>query len=187
MNRYEILLLTVPHMTEDESGAIERGIEKIAKNIPGSVLLSYDKWGKCKLAYEIGEHEYGLYFLIRFELTDPKRLFEEIHALLTTKYNESVIRFLTKKLDPKEPLVYQRTEIVEESSTRDVGDFLRRNKMEGLLSSGENGERGEGRGDRGGDRGDRPRYSSFNKRPRREESFSSSSDEKITDSSEGMA
>ena len=192
MNRYEILLLTVPHMTEDESGAIERGIEKIAKGIPGSVLLSYDKWGKCKLAYEIGAHEYGLYFLIRFELADPKRLFEEVHALLTTKYNESVIRFLTKKLDPKEPLVYQRTEIVEESSTRDVGDFLRRNKMEGLLSSvpGENGERGEGRGDRGdrgGDRGDRPRYSSFNKRPRREESFSSSSDEKPTDSSEGMA
>ncbi len=166
MNRYEILILTVPHMTEDESAAIERGIEKIAKGIPGSTLLSYDKWGKCRLAYAINDHEYGLYFLVRFELADPKKLFDEVHALLTTKYNESVIRLLTKKMDPKEPLVYQRTEVVEE--TRDVGDFLRRNKMEGLLSSvpGEGGERSEGRGDR-------PRYSSYNRRPRREESFSS--------------
>jgi len=163
MNRYEILLLTVPHMTEDESGAIERGIEKIAKGIPGSTLLSYDKWGKCKLAYEIGDHEYGLYFLIRFELADPKRLFEEVRNFLTMKYNDSVIRFLTKKLDVAEPLVYLRQEPIEES-TRDVSDFLRKNKMEGLLSSVP-GEHGEGRPERS-------RYSSFRK-PRRNDDVSS--------------
>lgn len=168
MNRYEILLLTVPHLTEDESGAIERGIEKIAKNIPGSTLLSYDKWGKCKLAYDVAHHEYGLYFLIRFELADPKKVFEEIRGFLTMKYNDTVLRFLTKKLEENEPLVYQRQEIVEESSTRDVGDFLRKNKMEGLLSSGENGD----------SRSERPRYSSFNKRPRRDDASSSS--EKMT-------
>jgi small subunit ribosomal protein S6 len=176
MNRYEILLLTVPHMTEDESGAIERGIEKIAKGIPGSTLLSYDKWGKCKLAYEIGKHEYGLYFLIRFELTDPKRLFEEIRGLLTMKYNDSVIRFLTKKLEENEPLVYQRQEPVEDSSTRDVGDFLRKNKMEGLLSSvpGENGD----------SRPERPRYSSFSRKPRRDDA---SSTERTSHDSEGIS
>ncbi len=178
MNRYEILLLTVPDMTEDESGAIERGIEKIIKSVPGSVLLSYDKWGKCKLAYEIGKHEYGLYFLIRMELADPKKLFEEVRGFLTMKYNESVIRFLTKKLDPREPLVYQRQEVVEDTSTRDVGDFLRKNKMEGLLSSvpGENGD----------SRPERPRYSSFSRRPRRSEDTSFSSSETPVDSSEGM-
>lgn len=180
MNRYEILILAVPHMTEDESSAVERGIEKIVKSVPGSTLLSYDKWGKCKLAYAIGDHEYGLYFLARFELTDPKTVFDEVHALLTTKYNDSVIRMLTKKMAPKEPLVYQRVEVVEEPSTRDVGDFLRRNKMEGLLSSvpGENGERSEGRGDR-------PRYSSYNRRPRREESMSTA--EKPSDDVEAGA
>lgn len=174
MNRYEILLLTVPHMTEDESGAIERGIEKIVKSVPGSSILSYDKWGKCKLAYEIGEHEYGLYFLIRFELADPKRVFDEIRAFLTMKFNDSVIRFLNKKLNDKEPLVYLRQEPVEETSTRDVGDFLRKNKMEGLLSSVP-GENGDGRPER-------PRYSSFRK-PRRDDAASV---EKSSHDSEGF-
>ena len=115
MNRYEILLLAVPHMTEDESTAIERGIEKIVQGVPGSVITSYDKWGKCKLAYPIGEHEYGLYFLIRFTLTDPKSVFDAIHTFLTMKYSESVIRHLMKKLDKNEPAVYVRQEIVEEA------------------------------------------------------------------------
>ena len=174
MNRYEILLLAVPHMTEDEATAIERGIEQIVKDVPGSSVVSYDKWGKCKLAYGIGAHEYGLYFLIRFELTDPKKVFDAIHALLTMKYSDSVIRYVAKRLDKNEPAVYVRQEIVEDAPTRDVGDFLRKNKMEGLLTSVEGGEGREDRGhrgDRGGssDRGDRPRYSSFNKRPRRDD------------------
>ena len=171
MNRYEILLLAVPHMTEDEAGAIERGIEKIVKEVPGSTIVSYDKCGKCKLAYAIGDHEYGLYFLVRFELADPKKVFDAIHALLTMKYSDSVIRYLVKLLGKNEPAVYVRQEIVEESSTGDVRDFLRKNKMEGLSSfvEGEAREGREGRepreprefrgdrGDRGprGDRGDR--------------------------------
>ncbi len=179
MNRYEILILAVPHMTEDEAGSIERAIEKIVKNVPGSTLLSFDKWGKVKLAYEIGKDESGLYFLVRFELADPKALFDQVHMLLTTKYSDSVIRHLTKKMDPREPLVYERPEVTEDSSTRDVSDFLRKNKMEGLLSSVEGGESRPDRGDRPerrerSDRGDRPRYSSYNssgtRPPRRDDS-----------------
>ncbi len=176
MNRYEILILAVPHMTEDEAGSIERAIEKITKNVPGSTLLSYDKWGKVKLAYEIKErgatHEYGIYFLIRFELVDPKALFDQVHLLLTTKYSDSVIRFVTKKMTPGEPLIYERPEVTEDTSTRDVGDFLRKNKMEGLLSSvpGEGNDSRPERRERS-DRGDRPRFSSYNSsRPRRDDS-----------------
>ncbi len=168
MNRYEILLLAVPHMTEDESTAIERGIEKIVQGIPGSVITSYDKWGKCKLAYPIGEHEYGLYFLIRFTLTDPKSVFDAIHTFLTMKYSESVIRHLMKKLDKNEPAVYVRQEIVEEAPTGDVRDFLRKNKMEGLLPSVEGGEEKPEREHRR-DRGPRTPYqSSYNRHPRKD-------------------
>lgn len=134
MNRYEVLMLTSPAITQDEAGNIEKGIEGIIKKAKGEVI-SFERWGKCRLAYPVKKNDYGIYFLTRFELEDNKAAFKELKTAFAVKFNEIVMRHALVKLAPKQPLEYKRPQTVEDMPTRDVDSFLRENKMEGLISS----------------------------------------------------
>ena len=134
MNRYEILMLSVPEITDDEAKGIEKNLEDTIKTYKGAVI-SFERWGKYRLAYPVKKHDYGIYFLARFEVSDAPKLFEEIRSSFAVRYNDSIMRHVVMKLDSKQSLEYRRPPMVEDAPTTDVNSFLRKNKMDGLISS----------------------------------------------------
>lgn len=134
MTRYEILMLAAPQITEDEAKSIEKNVADLVKNAKGETL-SFERWGKCRLAYAVNKHDYGVYFLTRFEIEKNPALFKELQSMFRVKYNEIIMRNVVVKLDSKQGLEYKRPHSVEDAPTRDVDSFLRENKMDGLISS----------------------------------------------------
>jgi len=115
LRRYEMLFLTGPYLTSDESQRIEKTISKTITSNEGRVL-SYDRWGKYKLAYEINRNAYGIYFLVRFESdNNVEQLLKEVDMLYKIKLNDLIMRSMVCKLDPKASLEYQRPESLEEA------------------------------------------------------------------------
>ncbi len=138
LRRYETLMLTVPEITQDETKKLEKEFDRIVGEAKGTTL-SFERWGKYHLAYPVQKNDYGVYFLARYEVPEGSNLPEELKSLFTIKVNTFVMRQVTRLLDPKAPLAYQRPKSLEESpGTRgDVKDFLKEHKMEGLLSPSE--------------------------------------------------
>lgn len=127
MNRYEALMLTVPEITADEAKSIEQQFDRLIADKKGSIL-SFEKWGKYRLAYPVKNNEYGIYFLARFE-AQPE-VVEEVKTLLDVKLHEVIMRSIMTKLDAKASLVYQRPQSLEEAPAREVGSFLKDNRMD---------------------------------------------------------
>ena len=90
MVRYETLVLTVPEITGDESKHIEKELVTIIEKNKGS-LISFERWGKYRLAYPVKKNEYGVYFLIRFETEDASVLPKEVCTVCKVKLNNIVI------------------------------------------------------------------------------------------------
>ena len=136
MLRYETLILVVPEITKDETTHLEAQAEQLIKKTGGSII-SFDRWGKYKLAYPLRKNDYGVYFLLRFEIENAQAqpLIESIRALFLVKYNHIVMRNMTTVLVPDQSLDYQKPESLEDMPTRDVDSFLKENKITGLLSS----------------------------------------------------
>ena|SRR3990172_4997993 len=134
MVRYETLILTVPEITAHEASSIEGQIDGLVKKSNGSTL-SFERWGKYRLAYSVWRNSYGVYFLVRFEVAADKAaaLVKEIDTMLKVKYTQVVMRFMTTKLDSTLPLTYIKPESLEEAPSQDVDTFLRENKMKGIL------------------------------------------------------
>jgi len=134
MHRYEILLLTVPEITADEAQSLESNLDNLVKDAKGTTV-SFEKWGKYRLAYPVRKNDYGVYFLGRFEVDEPQSLLENIKSFLKIKMSNLVMRNMISALSPKESLAYQRPPSLEETPSRDVDSFLKEHKMDGLLSS----------------------------------------------------
>lgn len=132
VSRYEVLILTVPEITADESKNIETQFDRVIKEAKGSII-SFEKWGKYKLAYPIRKNDYGIYFLARFEVNTAA--VEEVRSLLALKFYELIMRHAIVLLDPKKSLAYQKPLSLEDAPARDVNTFLKENRMEGLMSS----------------------------------------------------
>ncbi len=130
MFRYEVLMLTIPEVTKDEVAAIESNLDKITQQAKGSVL-SFERWGKYRLAYPIRKNEYGVYCLARFEMPATDDVLKDVNTLLAVKHEGTVMRFLVSRLDPKAPLTYSRPTSLEEAPTKSASSFL---KEKGLMS-----------------------------------------------------
>lgn len=134
MLRYEILALAVPEITQDEAKQMETRLCRLIEGFKGTVL-SFERWGKFRLAYTVNNNDYGVYFLLRFELArSNNELMQEIKTIFAVKLNDIVMRYMLTKLDPKASLHYQRPHALEEAPGRDVEGFIRENKMDGILS-----------------------------------------------------
>ena len=79
MMRYELLMLSVPEITLDEAKTLETHLERVIREAKGTII-SFDRWGKYRLAYPVKKNDYGVYFLTRFELEDAGALLEELRA-----------------------------------------------------------------------------------------------------------
>lgn len=141
MLRYEILILTVPEITVDESKGIESDIDSIIDQNKGSVI-SYERWGKYKLAYLVTHHECGIYFLVRFQIEQENlhQLLNKIHEYFAVKQTELVMRHMITKLAPGESLEYKRPESLEEVPSGDIDGLLNDNKINNLLNNSDASE-----------------------------------------------
>ncbi len=128
MARYEVLLLTIPEITEDEIKNIESQIQGLLRSAKGT-FISFERWGKFRLAYPVKKNEYGVYFLVRFELPgEAIDTLKELKNLIDVKFYDVVMRSMVSALDPKKSLVYQRPTSLEEAPRRESSSFLRPGK-----------------------------------------------------------
>jgi len=134
LRRYEVLLLTVPEITLDESKGLEKQLNKLVQDNKGSII-SFERWGKYRLVYPVKKNDYGVYYLFRFEIPQGTDLIQDIKVLFKIKLSNIIMRNMFSRLDEKASLAYQRPKSLEEVPARDVETFLKENKMEGLLSS----------------------------------------------------
>jgi len=136
MLRYETLFLAVPEITADETASLESQLAKLIAEAKGTVL-SYDRWGKYNLCYPIRRNDYGVYFLMRFEVEDNRatELLATLRTFLSVRQVNIVMRHIIVALSSKTSLEYVRPESLEEVPTRDVDTFLKENKMSGLIGS----------------------------------------------------
>jgi len=136
LRQYEALLLTVPEITGDEIKHLETSLDKTIKTHTGSTI-SFERWGKYKLAYDINKNDYGVFFLTRFEAPEGNNIINDIKTLLKVKLHTVVMRDMISLLNPKHPLTYQRPRSLEEAPTRETENFSRDNKMSGFFASGD--------------------------------------------------
>jgi small subunit ribosomal protein S6 len=136
MLRYETLLLAVPEITKDETSSLEKQIDQSIKKTKGS-LISFERWGKYRLAYPVRNNDYGVYFLARFEVDVAQggELLHDLNALFSFKKADVIMRSMMTALEENQSLTYQKPESLEDAPSRDVDSFLRENKMEGLIKS----------------------------------------------------
>lgn len=136
MFRYEVLMLAVPEITQDEAKQLEDRLEKTIEKFKGSVI-SFERWGKYRLAYPVKKNDYGVYFLARFQMDQaPTALLEELKTVFAVKLNEIVMRHMITRLDEEASLVYNRPHSLEDAPPREVGSFMRENKGEGVSFDG---------------------------------------------------
>ena len=90
MNMYETIFILDSLLTPEE---IDKTVERITTLIESNngKVVSIDKWGKRRLAYEIEKKQYGFYIAIEFESdgTLPQVLLNEYN------YNDKILRYLT--------------------------------------------------------------------------------------------
>jgi small subunit ribosomal protein S6 len=136
MFRYEILFLTVPEITKDETEAIKAHFTKVIRAHKGT-MIAFDRWGKYRLAYPVNKNEYGVYFLTRFEVEGDQKeaLLAAIKEIFVFKFNTLIPKHIVERLDVEASLEYRRPDSLEDSP-QDVDTFLKRNEMEGLIKKG---------------------------------------------------
>ncbi len=95
MRLYETTVVIDSMLKADEVRIQNDKIVNFISNHGGNIVKVED-WGKRRLAYEIKRKQYGYYLNVRF--SGP----EALPLLLDREYrlNESVLRFLTVKIDP---------------------------------------------------------------------------------------
>ena len=133
MLRYEMLFLTVPEITTDEIESIKSYFSKAVRTASGD-MLSFERWGKYRLAYPVKKNDYGVYFLTRFEVTKENRdaLLKDIRGSYIFKFNHLIVKNMICRLDENASLEYKRPESLEDTP-HDIDSFLKKNDMEGLL------------------------------------------------------
>ena len=135
MIRYEALLVAVPELTADEAKSIEQQLTRLIES-QKATLISFERWGKFRMAYPVQNNEYGVYFLARFETIAPNPLLADVKTLLEVKLHELVMRSMRTRLNHKASLSYNRPPSLEEGPSRDVGAFFKDNhKIESHVDS----------------------------------------------------
>lgn len=94
MNRYESTIIITPVLSdEDMKNRLKSFRDFLEKN--GAQKISEEHWGLKKMAYAIDKKRTGVYHLFDFEATGE--IIEKLE--IQYKRDESVLRFLTVKLD----------------------------------------------------------------------------------------
>jgi len=96
LHPYEIMMIFEPRLTEEEAAQLIGRLQDGFRDLGGEVA-GVDNWGKRRMAYEIRKQREGTYavFQVRGEPATVKEFERQL------KLNESVLRFLTVRLDER--------------------------------------------------------------------------------------
>lgn len=94
--KYEVFFLVDPDLGDSELQSLEARIRDVIAR-EGGTLISYNSWGKKKLAYPVKKRTRGHYFLMEFAggPTVPHELERNL------KIDERVLKFITVKLEDR--------------------------------------------------------------------------------------
>lgn len=94
--RYETMIMLAPNLEAQELDAFKSKVDNIM-SAGGGQLVSFEDWGRRRLAYPVKKEMYGYYLLYDFQ-SDPA-LADELERNL--KIDEKVFKYLTLVLDKK--------------------------------------------------------------------------------------
>jgi len=95
-NVYECMVIFDPNKYAQDPGGLGGTIPELVTRFGGEVLVSR-LWQEQKLAYPIGSHKKGAYWLTYFRLDSGK--LAELNREL--RINEVIVRSLTLKVEPR--------------------------------------------------------------------------------------
>lgn len=121
MQTYETIFILDSLLAPEEIDKLVNRVKEIVETNDGKVL-TVDKWGKRRLAYEIQKKQYGFYVAIEFEGEGP------IPNLLEHEYNfnDKILRYLTYRYTKNKIIARKKdTESKKlQSVTPDVSEIL---------------------------------------------------------------
>lgn len=94
MRRYELMLVLRPDIPDD---AVQAIIDRATRSVVGSdgQIVKVSPWGRRRLAYPIGQHREGSYFIILFDA--PAEAVAELERGLNI--TEEVMRHLVTRVE----------------------------------------------------------------------------------------
>ncbi|MCX7822735.1 MAG: 30S ribosomal protein S6 [Syntrophobacterales bacterium] len=95
--KYEVFFLVDPDLGDSELQSLETRLRDVIGR-EGGTLVSYNSWGKKKLAYPVKKRTRGHYFLLEF--FGGPNVPHELERNL--KIDERVLKFITVKLEERE-------------------------------------------------------------------------------------
>lgn len=113
MRRYELMLVIRPDTPDD---AVQAIIDRSTRSVinGGGQIVKVSPWGRRRLAYPIGQHRDGSYFIILFDA--PAEAVAELERSLNI--TEEVMRHLTIRVE--RPLLARRSSSAEDEDGTDV-------------------------------------------------------------------
>ena len=94
MSEYEVVFVVKGTEVDEAIETLVTQMEEVAKQ-QGAEMIKVDKWGRRKLAYDIGKQREGYYTL--FHLRAERAAIAELERKF--KMNDTIIRFLTVRID----------------------------------------------------------------------------------------
>lgn len=115
MRRYELMLVLRPDAPEDRIQAV---LDRSTRTISGASgqIIKVSPWGRRRLAYPIGAHREGSYYILVFEA--PSEAVLELERALNI--TEEVMRHLITKVE--RPLSTRRTEAISDEEVDEEVD-----------------------------------------------------------------
>lgn len=115
MREYELVVVLSPEVESDQESVLTKVRAIVTNN--GGTIIKEDNWGKKRLAYRIGAHDFGLYVYLEAEL--PADAVAKVNGLLNI--TDEVIRFLLTSVDVKarKALAEAEAEKAEKGEKRD--------------------------------------------------------------------
>lgn len=92
---YETLYLTRPDLTDEELAKVQSRLSETISRHDGEIIRS-EKWKERDLAYRIGDHKKGVYYLLIYKSL-PNAVNEMEKNLRF--FNTDVLRFITISID----------------------------------------------------------------------------------------
>lgn len=154
IRRYEALIMAIPEITQEETKNLETEFGRIALKHKGNII-SFERWGKYKLPYQVRKNDYAVYFLTRFEFPSEQLSegLNDVKTLCAVKLHEVVMRHLVHALTMDAPLTYQRPRSLEEVATEQEAEAAREGRDGRSEGRDNRGPRRDMRGSRSGSTG----------------------------------
>ena len=113
MRLYEEVIIVKPDVSEEDTKGV---VELLSKTVTdqGGNIENVDEWGRRNLAYKVGKYTEGVYFIVKFS-ANPETV-KEVECRL--RVSDSVVKFLTVRLDERLKWVEKRKKRREERAKR---------------------------------------------------------------------